>query len=110
MYEMMWGNDSGWGDGRARPREEKMGSKGRMRSARENRWCCWCWRAARGVGVIGVAVGCKIRMAGRPFGRMTDSTDGRVPVPVTNSAAVPGPGLVVSQGKRWLAPDEASIR
>lgn len=34
-----------------------------------------------GVGVVGAAVGCKIRMAGRPFGRMTDSTDGRVPRP-----------------------------
>lgn len=34
-----------------------------------------------GVGVVGVAVGCKIRMAGRPFGRMTDSTDRRVPRP-----------------------------
>lgn len=33
------------------------------------------------MGVVGVAVGCKIRMAGRPFGRMTDSTDGRVPRP-----------------------------
>lgn len=29
-----------------------MGSKGRVRSARENRWWCWCWRAAEGGWVL----------------------------------------------------------
>ena len=62
------------------------------------------------VGVVGVAVGCKIRMAGRPFGRMTDSTDGRVPVPSHKLGSRPRIWLAVSQGKRWLVPDGASIR
>lgn len=88
-----------------------MGSKGRMRSARENRWCCWCWRAARGGGCCwSRSVGCKIRMAGRPFGRMTDSTDGRVPRPSHKTRQLSQDLAGGLQGKRWLAPDEASIR
>lgn len=101
MYELMWGNDSGWEDGRARPRGKKMGSKGRMRSARENRWWCWCrWAAGggRAAVVVGVAVGCKIRMAGRPFGRMTDSTDGRVPRPRHKLGSCPRIWLVICRG------------
>jgi hypothetical protein len=49
-------------------------------------------RRGQWVGAVGGAVECKIRMAGPSFGRMTDSSNGRVPVPVTNSAAVPGSG------------------
>lgn len=37
-------------------------------------------------------LGVKLGWLGRPFGRMTDSTDGRVPVPVADPAAVPGSG------------------
>lgn len=59
------------------------------------------------MGVVAAAVGCKIRMAGWPFGRMTDSTDGRVRRP-SHKLGQPSQDLAGgSQGKRWLAPDEA---
>lgn len=55
-------------------------------------------RRAGGVGVVAAAVGCKIRMAGWPFGRMTDSTDGRVPRPSHKLGSCPRIWPVVRRG------------
>lgn len=56
------------------------------------------WEGGRAMVVVGVAVGCKIRMAGRPFGRMTDSTDGRVPRPRHKLGSCPRIWLVICRG------------